>query len=92
MAASKSSKQKINFTILDPDAQTVALVGDFTDWEEKPLTLKRQKNGLWKTAVPLWPGNYEYRYLVNGQWRDDPECQEHRSNSFGSQNCVRVVA
>ena len=91
MPASKSLKQKVSFTFLDPKAQQVALVGEFTDWEEMPRQLKKQKSGLWKTTVPLGPGTYEYRYLVDGQWRDDPQCQDRRENPFGSANCVRVV-
>ena len=91
MAASKSAKQKVSFAILDPEAQSVALVGDFTEWEAKAVQLKKQKNGQWKATVPLAPGSYEYRFLVDGQWRDDPQCQERRWNSFGSENCVRVV-
>ena len=91
MATSKSSKQKVSFAILDPEAQSVALVGDFTEWEADAVQLKKQKNGQWKATVPLAPGSYEYRFLVDGQWRDDPQCQERLPNSFGSQNCVRVV-
>ena len=91
MATSKSSKQKVSFAILDPEAQSVALVGDFTEWEAKAVQLKKQKSGQWKATVPLVPGSYEYRFLVDGQWRDDPQCQERLPNSFGSQNCVRVV-
>ena len=92
MAASKVSKQKVSFTIADPEAQSVVLVGDFTDWEAKAVQLKKQKNGQWKATVPLAPGSYEYRFVVDGQWRDDPQCQERRENAFGSQNCVRIVA
>ncbi len=92
MPMSKSYKHKVSFTFSDPAAMRVALVGDFTDWKAMPLDLKRQKNGLWKTTVALGPGSYEYRYLVDGQWHDDPNCQARRVNPFGSENCVRVIA
>jgi len=36
----------------------------------------------------LTPGRYEYRFLVDGQWRNDPECAECVANPFGSENCV----
>ena len=74
-----------------PEAQTVQLAGDFTGWELEPMSLKKLKNGLWKTTVALEAGHYEYRFLVDGQWRDDPECATRVPNPFGAENCVRQI-
>ena len=67
------------------------LAGDFTGWEQNPAPLKKQKSGLWKTTVPLEPGSHEYRFVVDGEWRDDPECFMRVKNPFGVENCVRMV-
>ena len=75
----------------EPNANQVVLMGDFTAWDENPIPLKRQKDGVWKAVVPLPPGLHEYRFVVDGQWRDDTECAIRRANPFGSQNCVREV-
>jgi 1,4-alpha-glucan branching enzyme len=91
MANVKTGKQKITFSFTAPDAQSVLLAGDFTGWQEAPLALKKQKGGLWKKTVSLPPGRYEYRLLVDGEWRDDPQCATHHPNQFGGQNCVCVV-
>ena len=88
---STNGKRKEAFTIFAPAAGDVQLVGDFTSWEEKPIKLKRSKDGNWKATVPLEPGTHEYRYLVDGQWINDPECSDTRPNAFGQQNCVRKV-
>jgi hypothetical protein len=53
--------------------------------------LKKSKTGLWKKAISLPPGRHAYRLLVDGRWRDDPECATREPNEFGGQNCVRVV-
>ena len=84
--------KKETFELNEPDASKVLLVGDFTDWNENPISLKRQKDGVWKASVVLHPGRHEYRYLVDGQWRDDNSCGFRRPNGFGSENCVREVA
>ena len=84
-------KQKVTFSLVAPEAQTVQVVGDFTDWEQEPLDLKKFKGGVWKKTVSLDPGEYEYRLLVDGQWQDDPNCLLRQPNGFGSQNCVCVV-
>lgn len=91
MAKEVLDKQKVAFTLFAPDAQNVRIAGNFTDWDRAPVSLKKQKNGLWKTTLTLSPGAYEYRLLVDGQWRDDPDCPTRVPNGCGSQNCVRVV-
>lgn len=80
------------FTITAPGAASVALVGDFTHWQEKPIALKPVGGGQWKASVPLSPGTYHYRFLVDGEWRDDPECTLRVANPFGTENAVRQVA
>ncbi|MXW77650.1 MAG: hypothetical protein F4Z57_01385, partial [Gemmatimonadetes bacterium] len=37
-------------------------------------------------TLPL--GKHEYRFVVDGEWRDDPQCEERRPNSFGTTNCI----
>ena len=92
MAKQISEKHKVDFTLFAPDAQNVLVAGSFTNWERAPVTLSKQKNGLWKKTLTLPPGTYEYRLLVDGQWRDDPDCSQRVPNGQGSQNCIRVVS
>ena len=87
----KALKMKSTFSLVAPKAETVALVGDFTGWEKNPITLKKQKDGIWTTVIPLEAGEHEYRFLVDGEWRDDPACGKRRENPFGAANCVRVI-
>jgi len=86
-----SKKSKQTFSFYAPDATSVQLVGDFTHWQENPINLKRQRSGTWKVTVPLAPGTYHYRFLVDGEWRDDPECTLRVPNPFGTENSVRKV-
>ena len=71
---------------------SVQLVGDFTHWQKVPIHLRKDADGVWRTAVELAPGTHHYRFLVDGEWRDDPECTLRVPNPFGSQNSVRKVA
>lgn len=85
------SAAKQVFTFNAPSALSVMLVGDFTHWQEQPLSLVKGEDGLWRTEVELLPGVYHYRFMVDGQWRDDPECTLRVSNPFGGENMVRQV-
>ena len=91
MATTDESKSVQEFFFTAPDANSVQLVGDFTHWQTKPINLVRQANGIWRTSVPLPPGTYHYRLLVDGQWTDDPQSALRIPNIFGSHNMVREV-
>src|SRR5256885_14934601 len=83
MATQKTAKQKVTFSYTAPQARSVLLAGDFTGWQQAPLSLKKDKTGTWKKTVSLEPGRYEYRLLVDGEWRDDPQCPDRQPNQFG---------
>ncbi len=87
----EKSGRKQTFSIAAPTAQSVQLVGDFTQWEKQPVNLRKKGNGIWGASVELEPGEHHYRFLVDGQWQDDPECSVRVQNPYGSQDAVRNV-
>jgi len=86
------SERLHGFTFRAPEAVSVQLVGDFTHWQEQPISLKKEAGGVWRASVPLTPGEHYYRFLVDGEWRDDPECAVRVPNPFGGENMMRKVA
>ena len=92
MARQIAAKRTVTFAYQAPEAKTVSLAGNFTNWDQAAVSLKKSKSGLWKTTLSLAPGTYEYRLVVDGQWRDDPQCPMRVANPFGTENCVRTVA
>jgi hypothetical protein len=54
--------------------------------------MKKDIKGIWRASVALPSGRCEYRFWVDGIWHDDPNALEKVENSFGSQNCVRIVS
>ena len=91
MPKQKIVKQKVTFSHFAPEAKLVQLAADFTGWQEAPLALKKSRDGTWKKTVSLPAGRYEYRFLVDGHWRDDPQCSIRQPNQFGEENCVCIV-
>lgn len=80
------------FSITAPGALSVMLVGDFTQWQDEPISMVKRGGGLWTASVNLPPGTYHYRFLVDGQWRDDPENTLRVPNPYGGENSVRAVS
>ncbi len=57
----------VRFAFSAPKAAKVALVGDFTKWESKPLV--RNDSGAWVADVPVTRGRHSYAYVVDDtQW------------------------
>jgi hypothetical protein len=78
----------IEFHVQAPSARSVKLAADFTDWEKYPLDMMKSEDGVWFTNVPLSPGQYSYRFIVDGQWCDDPRSVQRVPNPFGTANAV----
>jgi 1,4-alpha-glucan branching enzyme len=88
----KSKRKKVTFSINLSGAKEVILMGDFNNWNPKKHVMKRDKNGVWNKAVLLPPGNYQYKFLVDGQWREDPQNDQICLNCFGSYNNILNLA
>ncbi len=91
MARKEIIPKKEIFRFTAPTAETVLLVGDFTQWEKQALPMQKGRDGIWRAAVQLQPGAHSYRFIVDGEWCDDPECSMRVPNPFGTHDMVRQV-
>jgi 1,4-alpha-glucan branching enzyme len=92
MATKKNLKlMKTEFSLSAPQATNVFIAGDFNQWNLSAHPLKQDKKGVWKISLPLGPGRYEYRFLVDGKWHNDPNCPSLVENPFGTLNCLKIL-
>ncbi|MFA6450786.1 MAG: glycogen-binding domain-containing protein [bacterium] len=85
-----ASRKTYTFTLHAPHARSVEVVGDFNNWEIGKYPMKKDANGIWAKAVVVKPGEYHYKYMVDGEWWLDPE-KETAANPYGTENNVLVV-
>lgn len=85
-------KIDVEFVYESPAAKEVFVAGDFNNWSFTSLPMRKDEKGRWRIHVPLSPGRHEYRYIVNGDWQNDPCASAFVPNEFGSCNCVVEVA
>jgi len=79
----------VDFGLLAPEARTVALAGDFNDWD--PVPLERSPGGRWHLTVPLPPGRYHFTFVVDGsRWVADPGLPR-APDDFGEPTSVITV-
>ena len=69
------------------DAKQVILAGSFNKWDENHFKMEKTENG-WELSLQINPGVYEYRYIVDGEWIDDPGNPNKVKNEFDEYNSV----
>ena len=88
----KSAKRRrILFSIDDPQAHEVAVAGDFNTWDRASHPMKKDGNGQWQKVMMLPPGQYEYKFIVDGQWRIDTNNPNRCPNCYGTFNNILHV-
>jgi len=74
-----------------PDAHDVKLCGTFSGWDQGGIMMKKGRSGEWVAQVNLEPGEYEYKYMADGIWCNDPSADRQIGNVWGSENSVKIV-
>ncbi|MDR3272401.1 MAG: isoamylase early set domain-containing protein, partial [Flavobacteriaceae bacterium] len=65
----------------------VAIVGDFNGWDVEASPLKKGKDGVFKITLDLATGGeYEYRFVVDGSYINDPEAEKYYFNHYAGQD------
>ncbi len=93
----KLSKTKFNYQSDDTalSIQSVSLVGEFNQWQNttNPMHYDDRLKS-WSTEIHLIPGQYEYKFVLNGQdWIADPINPERIGDGWnGFNSIIRVDA
>ena len=69
------------------DVRQVYLAGDFNQW--KPLKkMSKYRDGTFQVKVPLKPGEYQYKFVADGNWLSDPQAPQQVVNPYGTVNSM----
>ena len=84
----------VQFGFVAPHASSVALVGDFNNWDPKATPLRAASTGgVWSVEIPVQPGRHLYAFVVDGTvWRPDPAAPKATGEDFGEPNSALTVA
>ncbi len=81
----------VAFSVDAAGAQAVFLAGDFNSWNAADIALTNDEGDTWSVVVELGPGKYEYKFVIDGEWREDPGNPEKKQDPFGGANSVVTV-
>jgi hypothetical protein len=72
------------------DVKEVILSGSFNRWNEHLYKMIKTNNG-WKLNLQLKPDAYQYRFIVDGKWMEDPGNNKRIENEFNEYNSVLEI-
>ena len=92
-AGPRQTKEGVLFSYYNPSARDVRIVGDFSDWEPLENSMvQEQGKHIWTGKIPLEAGTYQYKFIVDGEWKVDPENPEVVTTSMGARNSALKVS
>jgi 5'-AMP-activated protein kinase regulatory beta subunit len=84
-----SDEKAVRFAVVAENGSKVYLAGTFNDWNPTSHPLEyRPAKGEFKAYLLLSKGVYEYKFVVNGVWIEDPNCPERTPDGSGGFNSV----
>ncbi len=73
------------------DTKSVYIAGSFNNWQEKSDKLIKNEQGQFEIIIPLPPGKYSYRFIVDGHWLIDPKSDLTELNSYREYDSIIYV-
>lgn len=91
--SSSVARKAVVLEYKDAPGKHVSVAGSFNDWRSDEKILNdRNGDGIYRCRLLLAPGEYQYKFLVDGEWRSDSGNPNFVPNEFGSLNSVLVIA
>jgi hypothetical protein len=83
----------IQFVLEAPGASSVAVSGDFNEWDRTVHRLEDlDGDGVWSGRIAIAPGIHEYMFVVDGdRWVTDPRAERYTDDGFGNRNALLAV-
>ena len=85
-------KRRVNFVIDAGPGKVVSVAGSFNDWDpEAKILADRNNDGVYRGALMLKPGQYEYKLVIDGDWCVDAQNPNFSPNDLGTLNSLLIV-
>ncbi|MDP2928064.1 MAG: AAA family ATPase [Candidatus Omnitrophota bacterium] len=82
---------EVVLSVKAPDAKEVYLAGEFNNWKLDENSRMEQTNGCWTKRLNLNNGKYRYRFVIDGNWSEDPANPLTQLNTYGTLDSLLEV-
>jgi len=89
--ALQARAEPVAFALAAPDARQVFLAGEMTNWDAGKIAMERDASGTWHAVQDLEPGQWLYKFIVDGKWVQDPATPDHDADGQGGQHSFVFV-
>ena len=69
------------------NAKNVIVAGSFNKWNENLFKMTKVEDG-WELTLKIRPGEYQYRFIVDGKWIEDPNNPNKIENEYHQYNSL----
>ena len=76
------------FLYTDNGENSVFLVGSMNGWDVKSTPMNLNKSGFWSVTLKLDAGKYQYKFIVDGEWKIDESNLDVEDDGYGGFNSV----
>ena len=67
----------------------VYLAGSFNSWSpDKDLVKDDDGDGIYELTLKLAPGQYQYKFVIDGSWQEDAAAASTMEDGYGGKNSV----
>ena len=81
----------VTLEIQDLPGRNVFVAGDFNNWQPVKKLSEKNHPGIYRCRLMLAPGEYQYKFCIDGEWRADAANPNFVPNEFGSLNSVLII-
>ncbi len=89
--ATTAVAEPVAFQVHAPQARQVYLAGEMTDWDKGKRAMEKTAEGRWSIKVDLAPGQWVYKFVVDGQWMADPSHADRDADGRGGEHSFVFV-
>ena len=82
---------EVTLSLKAQDAKEVYLAGEFHGWKLDEHSRMEQNNGSWTKRLNLKDGKYRYRFVIDGNWVEDPANPLTQLNTYGTLDSLLEV-
>jgi len=91
-ASAKPATKPVMFTVHAEKGKAVYVAGEFNKWDPTAKKMAyKARSGIYAATIKLAPGEYQYKFVIDGTWCADPENVNSVQNDQGTFNSVIVV-
>ncbi len=92
MKTTNTGRKRVKLSIRANPDREIYVSGTFNNWDGKAKRMKDSNGtGNYAATLMLAPGEYQYKFVVDGEWQVDPECPDWAINDFGTLNNLVTV-